>query len=127
MSKPTKPLASRRAIRVVLDADWFVESDGCSTAGRGLEISRSGARLPVVCSGRLVGSVTLFIALPQREEVFQARCRAQHHPVRGWSLTFTGASREDLELLDRSLAREIDAEPPPSRDVGWPASEPAGP
>ena len=59
-------LQRRRYPRLSLDVDWFVESEGCSTLGRGLEISPRGAMLPLTCIGKFSSEVILYVALPGR-------------------------------------------------------------
>jgi hypothetical protein len=106
MARSTK-VASRRYPRFKLDVDWFVESAGCSTLGRGLEVSVRGALLPLSCSGRFSSEVTLFLSLPQREQMFKARCSAERHGARGWVLVFEEVSPEDLQLLGHALISEF--------------------
>lgn len=96
----------RRYPRFHLDVDWFVESRGCSTLGRGLELSVRGALLPVACTSPFVAGVTLFLALPAREKMFKARCAARQTP-RGWVLTFEEVAPEDLQLLGQTLLGEF--------------------
>lgn len=95
--------ARRRYPRLALDADWFVESDGCSTLGRGLEISPRGALLPITCVGRFSSAVTLHVALPARPRMFKARGVAMTRRERGWAIAFRDVSSEDLQLLALSL------------------------
>ena len=99
--------ASRRTPRFTLDADWFVESEGCSTLGRGLELSIRGAKLPLACNSQFRGEVTLFVALPHQSTMFKARCRAQHHDGRGWTLGFVEVLPADLQLLGQVLVSEF--------------------
>jgi hypothetical protein len=96
-------LQRRRYPRLSLDVDWFVESDGCSTLGRGLEISPRGAMLPLTCIGRFSGGVTLYVALPGRARMFKARAHAAPRSERGWVIVFHEVSPEDLTLLARAL------------------------
>lgn len=96
----------RRYPRFHLDVDWFVESDGCSTLGRGLEISVRGATLPVTFLSPFTRHVTLFISLPARPKMFKARCSAFMREGRGWVLTFHETSPEDLQLLGTTLIGE---------------------
>lgn len=96
----------RRYPRFHLDVDWFVESSGCSTLGRGLELSVRGALLPVACTSPFVAGVTLFLSLPAREKMFKARCAARQTP-RGWVLTFEEVAPEDLQLLGQTLLGEF--------------------
>lgn len=96
----------RRYPRFFLDVDWFVESDGCSTLGRGLEISVRGATLPITCLSPFTPSVTLFLSLPARPRMFKARCSAFMREGRGWVLTFHDVSPEDLQLLGSTLIGE---------------------
>jgi hypothetical protein len=99
--------SSRRYPRFELDLDWFVESDGCSTLGRGLTLTVRGAKLPLSCASEFRGEVTLFVALPHLARMFQARCRAQHHDGRGWVLDFVEVSPEDLQALGHTLVTEF--------------------
>jgi hypothetical protein len=66
----------RRWPRFFLDLDWFVESNGCSAMGRGLELAVRGARLPVTCRSPFTDDIVLHVALPSRERLFRARCAA---------------------------------------------------
>ena len=100
-------LARRRYPRVFLDVDWFVESRGCSTLGRGLEISPRGAHLPIDRTGDFDEKVTLYVSLPERPQMFKARGLAAPRPgARGWLIRFTEVSHDDLNLLARSLIEE---------------------
>ena len=104
--RTTKKLAAaRRYPRFALDVDWFVESQGCSTLGRGLTLSVRGALLP--CRSPFEGEVTLFVSLPQRPEMFRATCQARHQEGRGWVLTFVEVTPEDLQLLGQVLLSEF--------------------
>lgn len=94
----------RRSPRFHLDVDWFVASRGCSSMGRGVELSVRGALLPVTCTSPFVAEVTLFLALPARAAMFKARCAARQTP-RGWVLTFGEVAPEDLQLLGQTLAQ----------------------
>lgn len=96
----------RRYPRFHLDVDWFVESRGCSTLGRGLELSVRGVLLPVTCTSPFVAGVTLFLSLPAREAMFKARCSARQ-TARGWVLTFAEVAPEDLQLLGQTLLGEF--------------------
>lgn len=97
----------RRWPRFFLDLDWFVESHGCSTLGRGLELTVRGARLPITCSSPFAEVVTLHLSLPARERMFKARCSARMIERRGWVLTFTEVSPDDLQLLGHTLIGEF--------------------
>ena len=97
---------ARRYPRFFLDLDWFVESQGCSTLGRGLELSVRGALLPA-CRAPAHGEVTLFVSLPRRPEMFRAACRARLQPGRGWILTFLEVSPADLQELGQLLVSEF--------------------
>ena len=99
-------LQRRRYPRLGLDVDWFVESDGCSTLGRGLEISPRGAMLPVTCIGKFSSEVTLYVALPGRAKMFKARAHAAPRSERGWVIQFHEVSAEDLTLLANALIHE---------------------
>jgi hypothetical protein len=96
----------RRYPRFHLDVDWFVESRGCSTLGRGLELSVRGALLPVTCTSPFVAGVTLFLSLPASENMFKARCTARQ-TTRGWVLTFEEVAPADLQLLGQTLLGEF--------------------
>jgi len=98
--------ARRRYPRLFLDVDWFVESKGCSTLGRGLEISPRGARLPVACVGTFSEKVTLFVSLPGRAKMFKAQGRAEAKSDRGWVIQFSDVSTDDLQLLAQTLLDE---------------------
>ncbi len=97
----------RRWPRFFLDLDWFVESEGCSTLGRGLELTVRGARLPIGCSSPFADAVTLHLSLPARERMFKARCSARMIDGRGWVLTFTEVAPDDLQLLGNTLIGEF--------------------
>jgi hypothetical protein len=107
MAQRTSKVVSRRYPRFTLDVDWFVESAGCSTLGRGLELSVRGALLPIKCSGRFSDQVTLFLSLPQREQMFKAQCTAHLEEGRGWVLCFGEVSPDDLQLLGHTLITEF--------------------
>lgn len=99
-------LQRRRYPRLALDVDWFVESDGCSTLGRGLEISPRGAMLPVSCIGKFSSEVILYVSLPGRAKFFKARAHAAPRSERGWVIQFHDVSADDLTLLARALIEE---------------------
>lgn len=99
-------LQRRRYPRLALDVDWFVESDGCSTLGRGLEISPRGAMLPVTCVGKFSSEVVLYVSLPGRAKFFKARAHAAPRSERGWVIQFHDVSTDDLTLLARTLIDE---------------------
>ena len=99
-------LQRRRYPRLALDVDWFVESDGCSTLGRGLEISPRGAMLPLTCVGEFSSEVTLYVALPGRAKMFKARAYAAPRSERGWVIQFHEVALEDLTLLAHTLIEE---------------------
>ncbi len=96
----------RRHPRFFLDLDWFVESNGCSAMGRGLELTVRGACLPVACRSTFADAVTLHVSLPARERLFKARCIA-FASARGWRLQFTEVSPDDLQLLGHTLIGEF--------------------
>lgn len=98
--------ARRRYPRLKLDVDWFVESHGCSTLGRGLEISPRGATLPVTCRSPFSRDVTLYVALPERAKMFKARGNAVQR-ANGWAIVFREVAMEDLNLLARTLIDEF--------------------
>jgi hypothetical protein len=100
-----EPLA-RRSPRFTLAVDWFIESAGCSTLGRGLELSVRGALLPLAFTSPFAPHVTLFVSLPLRERMFKARCSASQ-TERGWVLDFEEVAPEDLQLLGHTLIGEF--------------------
>ncbi|MFZ5444572.1 MAG: hypothetical protein ACOZQL_31555 [Myxococcota bacterium] len=97
----------RRYPRFHLDVDWFVESKGSSSLGRGVELSVRGALLPVACTSPFTTEVTLFLSLPARPQMFKARCSAQMLAGRGWFLRFEEIAPEDLQLLGHTLLSEF--------------------
>jgi hypothetical protein len=97
----------RRWPRFFLDLDWFVESNGCSAMGRGLELTVRGARLPVTCRSPFSDDIVLHVALPSRERLFRARCTAEMAPGRGWVLSFVEVAPDDLQLLGHTLIGEF--------------------
>ncbi|PZR16014.1 MAG: hypothetical protein DI536_06860 [Archangium gephyra] len=100
-------VTGRRYPRFKLDVDWFVESRGCSTLGRGLELSVRSALLPVTCASPFLSDVTLYVSLPARARMFKARCTAKLHAGRGWVLQFEEVAPEDLQLLGHTLVTEF--------------------
>lgn len=106
----------RRYPRLFLDVDWFVESMGCSTLGRGLEISPRGALLPVTCIGQFSSAVTLHVALPSRPRMFKAKGLAVTRRERGWAILFREVPQEDLHVLALTLIDEYGLEAVPSLD-----------
>lgn len=104
----------RRYPRLHLDVDWFVESDGCSTLGRGLEISPRGALLPVTCVGHFSSLVTLHVALPSRPKMLKAKGVATTRREQGWAIAFREISVEDLHLLAMTLIDQHGLEAVPS-------------
>jgi hypothetical protein len=96
----------RRYPRLFLDVDWFVESNGCSTLGRGLEISPRGALLPVTCKGSFSSSVTLFVALPRRARMFRAKGVAVARAGKGYAIVFREVGNDDLTFLANTLIDE---------------------
>jgi hypothetical protein len=104
--RPSKP-TTRQVPRFSLDVDWFVESQGASAMGRGLEVSVRAAKLPVTCKSPFDGDVTLYLSLPLRERMFKARCRAVNFGDRGWCLQFVEVAPEDLQLLGHTLIAEF--------------------
>ena len=101
-------VTGRRYPRFHLDVDWFVESKGCSTLGRGIELSVRGALLPVTCTSPFTEDVTLYLSLPARPKMFKARCCATTS-ARGWVLHFEEISPDDLQLLGQTLLSEFGA------------------
>lgn len=93
----------RRYPRFFLDADWFVEAAGCSTFGRGLEISVRSALLPVTAKSVIAEDVTLYVSLAERPRMFKAQGRALMRPGVGWVLNFHDVAPEDLQLLGNAL------------------------
>ncbi len=109
--KRREPLyqSRRRYPRVFLDVDWFVESAGCATLGRGLEISPRGALLSIERTGAFnAAPVTLHVCLAGRPRMFKAQgvASAQARESKGWIIRFTQVSAEDLTLLGRTLIDE---------------------
>lgn len=96
----------RRFPRYFFDLDWFVESEGCSTLGRGLEISVRGALLNITCNSPFPDKVTLFVSMPSRGRMFKAHCVANFKNEKGWVLTFTSVAPDDLQLLGAMLISE---------------------
>jgi hypothetical protein len=109
MATPTRKTAvqGRRYPRFQLDVDWFVESKDSSSMGRGLELSVRGALLPVTCISPFRDDITLYLALPARQKMFQAKCTATMHPGRGWALQFDEIAPADLQLLGHTLLTEF--------------------
>ncbi len=105
-TRRTAAVQGRRYPRFHLDVDWFVESSGCSTLGRGLELSTRGALLPVTCTSPFVKDVTLYLSLPARMEMVKVKCVAKHL-ARGWLLDFVELAPEDLVLLGHTLVTEF--------------------
>lgn len=114
-SIPDQRLTGRTAIleerrgsaRTFLDLDWFLESQGCSTLGRGLELSLSGAHLPVLRTGAFAAQVVLHISLPGRQRLLKARGRAVPRPgPTGWLVRFDELSEEDRRLLADTLSEQ---------------------
>lgn len=118
------PPPIRRYPRFFLDFDWFVESHGCSTLGRGLEISVRGAMLPVACLSPFTPEVTLFVSLPARQNMFKARCSARQRDGQGWVLSFHDVSPEDLQLLGSTLIAEFGALALPEASITEAVAEP---
>jgi hypothetical protein len=106
MATSTRKSVGRRYPRFHLDVDWFVESKGCSTLGRGIELSVRGALLPVACRSPFTHDVTLYLSLPARERMVKARCSATS-TERGWVLTFEELAPDDLQLLGQTLLAEF--------------------
>lgn len=104
---PVVAVQARRYPRFQLDVDWFVESDGSSSLGRGLELSARGALLPVTCTSPFTENVTLYLSLPLRPRMFKARCSAEMREGRGWVLHFEEVSPDDLQLLGHTLLSEF--------------------
>ena len=110
-------LSRRRYPRVFLDVDWFIESEGCSSMGRGLEISPRGAHLAVPRTSDLAANVTLFVSLPGRARLFKAKGRASPRSgAKGWVIRFQDVCAEDLTLLGKALIEEAGLEALPGLD-----------
>lgn len=105
--KSSATFQGRRYPRFHLDVDWFIVSDGCSTLGRGIELSVRGALLPVTCTSPFTDDVTLYLSLPLRPEMLKARCSASNASRRGWVLHFEEISPADLQLLGHTLVTEF--------------------
>lgn len=93
----------RRYPRLHLDVDWFVESKGCSTLGRGLQLSPRGALLPLACVGPFADEVTLYVSLASRPRMFKAVGLAVARRAAGWAIRFTSVAADDLALLAQEL------------------------
>ena len=104
--KNAATVQGRRYPRFHLDFDWFVVSKGCSTLGRGIELSMRSALLPVTCTSPFTDDVTLYLSLPLQPKMFKARCTASNGK-RGWLLQFVDISSADLQLLGRTLLTEF--------------------
>lgn len=113
MATPTRKSAAtvqeRRSPRFHLDVDWFVVSKGCSTLGRGIELSSRGALLPVTCTSPFADQVTLYLSLPLRPKLLEASCTASNSSQHGWVLHFNEISPDDLQLLAHTLMTEFGA------------------
>ncbi len=104
--KSATTVQGRRYPRFHLDVDWFVVSKGCSTLGRGIELSVRGALLPVTCTSPFTDDVTLYLSLPLRPKMLKAHCTAANGK-RGWVLQFDDISPADLQLLGHTLLTEF--------------------
>ncbi len=105
-SRRREPLyqSRRRYPRVFLDVDWFVESAGCSSLGRGLEISLRSAFLPIETTAPFPPEVTLYVCLPGRARMFRASGTAsQRNGKKGWLVRFASVTQEDLGFLGQAL------------------------
>lgn len=107
--KESAPVQGRRYPRFHLDVDWFVQSQGCSTLGRGIELSVRGALLPPTCTSPFTNHVTLYLSLPLQEQMFKAECSAAKHGLRGWVLRFEEIAPDNLQLLGHTLVSEFGA------------------
>lgn len=107
-TRKVSAVTGRRYPRFHLDVDWFVESKGCSTLGRGIELSVRGALLPVSCNSPFTQDVVLYLSLPARPKMFRARCSATSSE-RGWVLHFEESAPDDLQLLGHTLLSEFGA------------------
>ncbi|MDP2272232.1 MAG: PilZ domain-containing protein [Archangium sp.] len=105
--KNAATVQGRRYPRFHLDVDWFVVSKGCSTLGRGIELSVRGALLPATCNSPFTDEVTLYLSLPLRPKMLKAQCTASNQGQRGWVLHFEELSPEDLQLLGHTLLTEF--------------------
>ncbi len=105
--KNAATVQGRRYPRFHLDVDWFVVSKGCSTLGRGIELSVRGALLPATCTSPFTEEVTLYLSLPLRPQMLKAQCTASNQGQRGWVLHFEEISPEDLQLLGHTLLTEF--------------------
>lgn len=94
----------RRFPRVQFDFDWFVTSDGCSTLGRGIELSMRSAFLPIARAGEIDSRVVLHVALPNRPRLFRAEGVARPSDAKnGWVIRFTKISFDDASFLAETL------------------------
>ncbi len=111
MGTPTRKSAvqGRRYPRFHLDVDWFVESKGSSSMGRGIELSVRGAMLPLTCTSPFTDGITLYLSFAARPQMFKAKCSATMEPGRGWVLQFDEVSPDDLQLLGHTLLSEFGA------------------
>lgn len=107
MATSTRKVHGRRYPRFHLDVDWFVVSKGCSTLGRGIELSVRGALLPLTCTSPFTDDVTLYLSLPLRPKMLKARCTASNQGHRGWVLQFEEIAAADLQLLSQTLLTEF--------------------
>lgn len=125
--KSAATVQGRRYPRFHLDVDWFVvskppgatahgEQKGCSTLGRGIELSVRGALLPVTCTSPFTDDVTLYLSLPSQPRMLKALCTASKHGQRGWVLHFEEISPEDLQLLGDTLLTEFGVAALPNRE-----------
>lgn len=100
-------LSRRRYPRVFLDVDWFIEAEGCSSMGRGLEISPRGAYLAVPRTSDLTSKITLHVSLAGRARLFKAKGMASPRSgPKGWVIRFHDVSPEDLTFLGQALIEE---------------------
>ena len=94
----------RRFPRVQFDFDWFVTSDGCSTLGRGIELSMRSAFLPIARAGEIDSRVVLHVALPHRPKLLRVEGVARPSEAKnGWVIRFTKISFEDASFLAKTL------------------------
>lgn len=98
--------SSSQARFFFLDLEWWVESHGRSSMGRGLELTVRGARLPITCHVAFVDEVVLHVSMPSRERMFKARASATMAPS-GWLLRFLEVAPDDLQLLGHTLISEF--------------------
>ena len=96
--------ARRRYGRAWMEVDWFVDSGGVSTMGRGLELTPRSVMVPAsVVRLPLEAQAVLHVALPSRARLFRAECHVMRRLGRGLLLRFDSVSDADMQLLGETL------------------------